>query len=139
MSFLRIVPDLVRSHLGSPQPPAHDSPWPPYYLLFRLATGYTNTMVIKRSPYPPSVRARFGEALRQAREAAGVSQTDLAGLLSQSQTVISGWEQGVAVPSPPRVFELEGELKISPGRRSAGSSGTCRWRSTHGSLTLSMP
>jgi transcriptional regulator with XRE-family HTH domain len=59
---------------------------------------------------------RFGEALAEARQARGVSQTGMGRLLGRtSQSTVSGWELGVAEPSPLVVFAIEKALKLDPG------------------------
>lgn len=47
-----------------------------------------------------------GERIRQAREAAGLSQTQLAGKIGAHVTSVSGWERGKSTPSIRYLFAV---------------------------------
>lgn len=58
---------------------------------------------------------RFGRALRSARTKAKLSQAPFAQAIGISQTALSAWERGAAMPDPDLVFEAERRLGIAPG------------------------
>lgn len=60
-------------------------------------------------------RLAFGAALRAAREAQGLLQSDLAAIFDRHQPAISAWEAGRNSPDPPTVFLLEQILDLAPG------------------------
>jgi transcriptional regulator with XRE-family HTH domain len=63
--------------------------------------------------------AAFGEALRQALADREMSQLELAERLGlSSQSVISQWISETHRPDPARVFEIERQLEVEPGRLS---------------------
>lgn len=63
--------------------------------------------------------ATFGEALRHALADLEMSQLELAERLGlSSQSVISQWISETHRPDPARVFEIERQLHVEPGRLS---------------------
>lgn len=56
---------------------------------------------------------RFGRAVRKARNK--LSQAAFAQRIGISQTALSAWERGAAMPDPDLVFEAERQLGIEPG------------------------
>ena len=63
--------------------------------------------------------ASFGGALRQALADQEMSQLELAGRLGlSSQSVISQWISETHRPDPARVFDIERQLDVEPGRLS---------------------
>jgi transcriptional regulator with XRE-family HTH domain len=72
-----------------------------------------------RSRRSSKASASFGEALRQALADQGMSQLELAERLGlSSQSVVSQWISETHRPDPARVFELERQLDVDPGRLS---------------------
>ncbi len=59
------------------------------------------------------------EAIRRARERAGLSQAGLASELGCTQQSISKWEAGAAKPSPAKVGELDALLTFTEAERRA--------------------
>lgn len=57
----------------------------------------------------------FGSALIRARQAAGLTQSQLGAAVSIPQSTLSVWERGDAEPSPEVVFELERALGVKAG------------------------
>jgi transcriptional regulator with XRE-family HTH domain len=57
----------------------------------------------------------FSDALKQAREDAGMSLRALAEAVEASHTVVAQWERGEHAPRPPRVRMLEHVLQLPPG------------------------
>lgn len=57
----------------------------------------------------------FGLRLREARLAAGFTQTDLAGLVEVSQTTISSWELGDTEPNIVKIRRLARVLNVTVG------------------------
>jgi transcriptional regulator with XRE-family HTH domain len=55
----------------------------------------------------------FGEALREARERAGMTQAALAERTGISIRTIQGWEQGQRSPVSPDFFRLVNALNVS--------------------------
>lgn len=62
-----------------------------------------------------SVNGTFGLRLREARLAAGFTQTDLAGLVEVSQTTISSWELGDTEPNIVKIRRLARVLNVTVG------------------------
>jgi transcriptional regulator with XRE-family HTH domain len=60
-----------------------------------------------------NVAKAFGQALRQSRERAGMSQEELAHLACVDRTFVSRAERGVCQPALATVLLLAGALKIS--------------------------
>jgi transcriptional regulator with XRE-family HTH domain len=66
-----------------------------------------------------TITTTFGEALRAALADREMSQLELAERLGlNSQSVVSQWISGTHKPEPARVFELERQLEVEPGRLS---------------------
>jgi Zn-dependent peptidase ImmA (M78 family)/DNA-binding XRE family transcriptional regulator len=64
----------------------------------------------------PTTREYFvKERLTEAREARGISQTDLSKSLGRSQATISNWERGEQAPEPNSLDELARALAVPPG------------------------
>jgi transcriptional regulator with XRE-family HTH domain len=59
------------------------------------------------------VAKAFGQALRQARETAGLSQEELADSANVDRTFVSRAERGVCQPALATVILLAGALKVS--------------------------
>jgi transcriptional regulator with XRE-family HTH domain len=57
---------------------------------------------------------RFGARLTEWREAAGLSQQDLATLMGLSQQAVSEWEKGRSLPRVTRVRSLASHLRLPP-------------------------
>lgn len=64
---------------------------------------------------------RFGATLRRLRKAAGQTQRSLGVLIGVDQTMLSQWESGTAIPTLPRVVQLEGALGLAPGSLLVGA------------------
>jgi transcriptional regulator with XRE-family HTH domain len=63
---------------------------------------------------------RFGQALREARTAEGLSQAELARALGlKGQSTVSGWEAGTTEPEREHVFRLEDVLNQPAGKLSS--------------------
>jgi transcriptional regulator with XRE-family HTH domain len=60
-------------------------------------------------------REEFAQALRRARETAGLSIRELAGKVSASHTVVWQWEHAEHTPRPPRVRMIEHVLGLPTG------------------------
>jgi transcriptional regulator with XRE-family HTH domain len=60
-----------------------------------------------------TVAKAFGQALRQSRESAGLSQEELAHLANVDRTFVSRAERGVCQPALATVLLLAGALKVS--------------------------
>jgi transcriptional regulator with XRE-family HTH domain len=60
-------------------------------------------------------RARFRHVLQQAREAANLSQRELARLVEVSHGAVSQWETGEAAPRESMAAALERVLNLEPG------------------------
>jgi transcriptional regulator with XRE-family HTH domain len=60
-------------------------------------------------------RQEFSRALRQAREAAGLSIRELAKAVSTSHTVVWQWENAEYAPRPPRVRMIEHVVGLPAG------------------------
>lgn len=58
--------------------------------------------------------ALFGDRLRDARKAAGLTQRQLADKINVSNTSISNWEQCVSTPDPDTIQNLCWALEIQP-------------------------
>ena len=65
----------------------------------------------------------FGEALKRAREAAGLSQSELARKAGVSLRTIQGWEQGRRSPVSPDFFRLASALGVSADSFAASVTG----------------
>lgn len=65
--------------------------------------------------YLVNVNGTFGLRLREARRAAGLTQTDLAALVEVTQTTISCWELGETEPNIVKIRRLARVLKITVG------------------------
>lgn len=66
-------------------------------------------------------RQKFGDALRAAMNARGVTQRDLASDLGVTQAAVSSWVNGDferVGPVPETVFDLERRLDLPPGHLS---------------------
>lgn len=63
-----------------------------------------------------------GSKLRELREAAGLSQTQLAKLVSVSRNAVSQWEAGTTQPSTKRLVEVARALKVPVDRIMASNS-----------------
>lgn len=59
------------------------------------------------------VARAFGQALRQSRERAGLSQEELAHLAGVDRTFVSRAERGVCQPALATILLLAGALKVS--------------------------
>lgn len=81
-------------------------------------------------------RTAFGERIAAAREAAGISQRELADRLSVSQRALSGWEREPVALRPEQMAALAAALGVSadsllglrepPKSRSSGPAGKAR-------------
>lgn len=60
----------------------------------------------RREAYRPVNPDRIGQVIRQRREAAGMSQTELADLVHVSQTTVARWELGQRIPGGPELVDL---------------------------------
>jgi transcriptional regulator with XRE-family HTH domain len=58
---------------------------------------------------------RFADALRQAREAAGLSQVKLAALLGVAPRTVQYWEAGKIIPGPRQRVQLAEFLDEAEG------------------------
>lgn len=68
----------------------------------------------------PSKRQQFGKALAAAREARGLSQSQLGEKLGGVvQSAVSAWELGKNEPDPATVFRMEEILECPPGHLSS--------------------
>lgn len=56
----------------------------------------------------------FGEKLRQARKAAGMTQKELAQAVQVKHNTVSNWEKGIASPDPDTISRLCGILRMPP-------------------------
>ena len=63
-----------------------------------------------------TIRQRVGANLRQAREALGVSQEELADRAGLHRTYVSGVERGVRNPTVTVLEKIAKALRIKPGR-----------------------
>jgi transcriptional regulator with XRE-family HTH domain len=63
----------------------------------------------KKSP----VRVTLGEAIRAARQAAGLTQVELAARLGVAQSRLSEWERGAVVPGTPHLVRLTEALGLT--------------------------
>lgn len=57
----------------------------------------------------------LGTVLREAREAAGDTQTDLAEHLKVKQPAVSAWERGTAYPSPSSLVAVSTRYSLDLG------------------------
>lgn len=57
----------------------------------------------------------FGLRLREARRAAGFTQTELAGLVEVTQPTISSWELGETEPNIVKIRRLARVLNVTVG------------------------
>lgn len=80
--------------------------------------------------------ADYDERIRQAREAAGLSQEDLAKELNEKASLIAKLERGSTLPSDSVQSKLERKLDVS--LTSTGGTGNDEWESdsSSGSYTL---
>lgn len=72
------------------------------------SNGYT--------PKSPQAKA-FGKALQSAR-GARYTQASLGKKLGVSQPTVAAWENGVTVPEPDEIFNLEEILRVDSGELS---------------------
>ena len=56
----------------------------------------------------------FGEKLRQARKAAGMTQKDLAQAVHLKHNAVSNWEKGISSPDPETIRRLCEILRMPP-------------------------
>jgi transcriptional regulator with XRE-family HTH domain len=56
----------------------------------------------------------FGEKLRQARKAAGMTQKELAQAVELKHNAVSNWEKGVSSPDPDTIRRLCEILRMPP-------------------------
>ena len=56
----------------------------------------------------------FGEKLRQARKAAGMTQKDLAQAVDLKHNAVSNWEKGISSPDPETIRRLCEILRMPP-------------------------
>lgn len=61
----------------------------------------------------------FGDALVRARQAAGLTQSQLGSAVGIPQSTISVWERGEVEPPNDAVFDIERALSLKPGSLSA--------------------
>ena len=57
--------------------------------------------------------SKIGDAIKQARQTAGLTQNELARLIDVSHAAISFWESGVNVPNVLDCWKMADNLKIS--------------------------
>ena len=69
--------------------------------------------IMKRGRPSTKARSDFGQRLMQAREAAGVSQAELAEKLSVLQRTVSYWEHGSCTLRPEQIAKIASALKIT--------------------------
>jgi transcriptional regulator with XRE-family HTH domain len=70
----------------------------------------------RRPDYTTKQREAFGQALRMAREDAGLSATEVAARLGyRSGGAVNNWETGRTPPEPVIVFALEQLCEVDPG------------------------
>ena len=62
-----------------------------------------------------NVNGTFGLRLREARRAAGFTQTELAALVQVTQTTISCWELGETEPNIVKIRRLARVLNVTVG------------------------
>lgn len=72
---------------------------------------YTVCVMSKRTPY----KVAIGNALRSAREAKGLTQTDAADLIKKNQQTISQYENGDRVASPETMYAMASLYETTPG------------------------
>ena len=62
----------------------------------------------KRNAFQREIRHSLGDLIREAREARGLSQLQLASQLEEGlhPTTVSGWETGEQIPRADRMFDL---------------------------------
>lgn len=65
---------------------------------------------------PDVVARRLGKAIASAREAAGITQAQLAAELGVHQASVSGWERGKYRPGDDAVLAIEATLDLPRGR-----------------------
>ena len=56
----------------------------------------------------------FGEKLRQARKAAGMTQKELAQAVELKHNAVSNWEKGISSPDPDTIRRLCSILRMPP-------------------------
>ena len=61
----------------------------------------------------------FGDRLRDARLAAGHTQTSLANQLDVSYQAVQRWEAGKDIPRPVRFADIEDAIEVDPGTLSS--------------------
>jgi transcriptional regulator with XRE-family HTH domain len=71
----------------------------------------------------PGWRLELGAAIREARQAAGLSQEDLAGALGVRQSSVSQWERGTTAPATPHLLGLFRTLGAQLGQQLFGNEG----------------
>ena len=57
---------------------------------------------------------QFGEKIRDARKAAGLTQRQLANTIGVANTSISNWEKGISSPDPKTIDRLSQILGVQP-------------------------
>lgn len=67
----------------------------------------------RREVYRPVDPRRIAGVLRQKREAAGLTQAQLAEMLLVHQTLISRWENGDRIPGGPELVDLMALLEFT--------------------------
>lgn len=72
----------------------------------------------RRDAEEPSGRSDFGTELLRALRAKGLTQTKLAAALDGTQSAVSAWVSGDAVPRVDVVFRIEALLDLPPGHLS---------------------
>lgn len=76
----------------------------------------------------------LGRAIREAREAKGLNQTQLARALGVGQSAVSGWETGVRTLDVPALRALERELGVSFGQSGLSADAAYRLGQASGEL-----
>ncbi len=66
----------------------------------------------------------FGEKLRQARKAAGMTQKDLAQAVDLKHNAVSNWEKGISSPDPETIRRLCEILRMPPNFFFESQEGT---------------
>ena len=56
----------------------------------------------------------FGDKIREARKAAGLTQRQLAGKIGSSNTTVSNWEKNISRPDPDAIQSLCWALQVRP-------------------------
>lgn len=67
----------------------------------------------------------FGDRIKEARKAAGLTQRQLADKIEVSNTSVSNWENGVSMPDPDTIQHLCWALNVQPNYFFGAESSPC--------------